>query len=273
MRAAIAILFILAMCYSVVSVAGLTFRRQLIYLFDAVPADLSDIPRTSVKLLPPKGDDPQLIVWVTEPEDGKPVILYFMGNSGSLSVHEPRLRPLADAGYGIAAMAYRGGGAQVGKPSEKALNHDADRVYAALPDLFRREIPARDLVIYGYALGTGIAVRLASEVDEMAVVLEAPFSRMCDVIWEYYPIFPTCKVMWDERYDSIDLIGKVNSTVLFVHGYKDTTVPPHLGEQLYNAAMQPKFTKIYARAGHEDLGRYGAYEDVVDFLGTLRGER
>lgn len=273
MRSFLAVLFMLVVTYSLAAGAAVVFRRNLLYVFDSTPADLSSIPRTSVKLLPPGGSDPQLIVWVTEPEPGKPIILYFMGNAGSLSVHEPRLRAMAEMGFGIAAMAYRGGGAQVGKPSEAALNHDADRVYAALGDLFRREVPGRDLVIYGYALGTGLAVRLASEVDEMAVVLEAPFSRMCDVVWDIVPIFPVCTFMWDERYDSVDLIDKVDSTILFVHGYKDQIIRPELGERLFNKAREPKFTKIYARGGHTDLGRYGANEYVARFLDTLRGRR
>lgn len=273
MRSFLAVLFLLTVTYALIVGAGVVFRQNLLYVFDSTPADLSSIPRTSVKLLPPAGDDPQLIVWVTEPARGKPIILYFMGNAGSLSVHEPRLRALAENGFGIAAMAYRGGGAQVGTPSEAALNHDADRVYNALGDLFRRDVPGRDLVIYGYALGTGIAIRLAAEVDEMALVLESPFSRMCDVLWDIAPIFPYCKVMWDERFDSVDLIDQVDTTILFVHGYKDEIIRPELGERLYLRAREPKFTKIYARGGHTDLGRYGANDYVARFLDTLRGRR
>ncbi len=273
MRLAAGLIFVVFVSYLVLAAAAVTFRRELIYLFDPIPAELTDIPRTSIKLLPPGGDDPQLSVWVTEAEPGKPVILYFMGNTGSLAVHEPRLRAMAEAGFGIAAMSYRGGGGQEGKPSEAALNRDADRLHAALPDLFRREIPPKDLVIYGYALGTGLAVRLASEVDEMLLVLEAPFSRMCELANYTFWILPTCTVMWDELYDNVALIDKVDTTTVFLHGLRDTTIPVFLGERLFNATPEPKFSQGFARAGHDDLPRYGSLEFVIRRINTLRGER
>lgn len=273
MRFFVTFILVFAVTYSVFAGAALVFRHQLLYLFDTTPAALANIPRTSIKLLPATGDDPVLKVWVTEPENGKPIIIYFMGNAGSLSIYEPRLRTMAELGFGIAAMAYRGGGGQAGEPSEKALNRDADRVYASLNDLFRREVPASERVIYGFALGSGIAVRLASEVDEFMLVLEAPFSRVCDVVEVYYPLLPACAVMWDERFDSVDLIGDVESPILFLHGTEDFTIPLSLGEKLYMAAKDPKFTKIYARGGHEDLGRFGSTEDMARLIGTLRGER
>lgn len=273
MRLAIGLIFVVLTSYLLIAGAAILFRRDLIYLFDPTPADLTDIPRSSIKLLPAEGNNPQLSVWVTEPEPGKPVILYFMGNTGSLSVHEPRLRAMAEAGFGIAAMAYRGGGGQAGEPSEVNLTRDAMRVHAALPDLFRREIPAKDLVIYGYALGTGLAVRLASEVDEMMLVLEAPFSRMCELAEYTFWVLPACAVMWDETWDNVSRIGKVDTTTLFLHGHEDTTIPIYLGERLFRATPAPKFSQGYARAGHEDLPRFGSLDFVIGRINTLRGER
>ncbi|MHA3915479.1 alpha/beta hydrolase [Halovulum sp. GXIMD14793] len=273
MRLALGLIFVVLLCYSLLGGAALLFRRDLIYFFDPTPAQIGDIPRSTLKLLPSDGEDPQLSVWVTEPEAGKPVILYFMGNTGSLSLHEPRLRAMAEAGFGIAAMAYRGGGGQAGTPSEAALIRDAERTYAALPDLFAEEIPETDLVIYGYGLGSGLAIYMATQVEEMMLVLEAPFSRMCEVIETDFWVLPACAAMWDETWDNLARIDAVDTNTLFVHGYKDQTVPLRLGEKLFLATPDPKFSKGYAQAGHEDLPRHGALEFVIKRINVLRGAR
>ncbi|MEO0913436.1 MAG: alpha/beta hydrolase [Pseudomonadota bacterium] len=262
---------VLAVIYAIFAGAFAVFRHEFIYLFVDVGAPPADMPRTEVKYIPQTFDAPRLEVWITEPLPGKPVILYFMGGSGALSVHEPRLREFASRGFGLAAMAYRGGGGQAGRPTEAGLNQDAARLYAALDTLFGREIPPSDRVIYGYALGSALAVRLAADEDEMALVLEAPFGSMCEMMQKVVVILPACRLMWDERYNSKELIDQVDTTVLFLHGGKDTIIPLEMGAALYNAAVEPKFTKIYRQGGHIDLARFGATEDISQFINTLRG--
>lgn len=262
---------VLGVIYMMFAGAFTAFRHQFLYFFVEVGAPPADMPRTQVKYIPETFEDPRLEVWITEPLPRKPVILYFMGSSGALSVHEPRLREFASRGFGIAAMAYRGGGGQPGTPSEAALTQDAARLYAELDTLFGREIPASDRAIYGYALGSALAVNLAAKEDEMALILESPFGSMCEMMQKLVVILPACKLMWDERYDSQALIDQVDTTVLFLHGAKDTIVPLDMGAALYEAAVEPKFNKIYRQGGHIDLARFGATEDIAQFLNTLRG--
>ncbi|QHQ33775.1 alpha/beta hydrolase [Algicella marina] len=266
-------ILVLLVIYGIALAGFLFFRHDFIYFFVEERVPPADMPRTEVKFLPEAFEEPRLEVWVTEPLPGKPVILYFMGNAGALSVHEPRLRELANRGFGVAAMAYRGGGGQPGVPTEAGLYRDAERLYDGLDGLFGREIAASDRVIYGYGLGSGLAIRLASEVDEMALVLEAPFASMCELLRQRVVILPTCSLMWDERYDNLQYIGDIDTTVLFLHGAQDSTIPLTAGRVLFDAARQPKFSKIYREGGHIDLGRFGASNDIAEFLDTLRGER
>lgn len=262
---------VIALVYLVFVGAFLGFRKEFIYPFLEVGAAPADMPRTRVAFIGETFEDPRLEVWVTEPEAGQPVILYFMGNAGVLSVHEPRLRELAKAGFGIAAMAYRGGGSQGGTPSEIGLKRDAARLYAALDDLMGAEVPGDDRVIYGYGLGSALAVDLAAREDEMALVLEAPFASMCSMLERSFVAIPACRIMWDETYDSAALIGKVDTTVLFLHGARDPSVPISEGRALFRAAKAPKFNKVYPRGTHIDLARFGAAQDVIGFLRILRG--
>ncbi len=251
----------------------MVMRNQLIYVFSGTDAPPADMPRTRVVELPEFRDAPALRVWVTDPEPGQPVVLYFMGNTGSLSVHETRLREMADAGFGIAAMAYRGAGGQPGQPGQLALNTDALRVYAALDGLMGRPIGPRDRVIYGYSLGTGIAARLAAEQEELALILEAPFTRLCDVAQSSYSFIPGCAMFKGEEYETVGLIDKVGAPLLVLHGDEDDVVPLALGEAVFEAASQPKFMKVYPGGTHENLPRFGGQAEAISFVKTLRGAR
>lgn len=248
-------------------------RTGLIYLFDPAEARPAGLPRTTVRQLPAYAGDPALTVWVTEPLEGQPVMIYFMGLSGSLAVDKPRLIRLAEAGFGIAAMAYRGGGGQEGAPDAEALYRDALRVFAGLDRLFDRDIPDVDRVIYGYSLGSGLAARLASEQEELAVILEAPFTEICAIESGVLAIVPGCWLYSGEEFDTLDRIARVGAPLLILHGAKDRTVPVREAERLYKAAEEPKFIEIYEDGGHENLSRLGAGEDAIAFIRTLRGER
>lgn len=250
-----------------------SLRTGFIYLFDTAPARIADMPRTREMHLPAYDKDPALTVWVTEPLPGEPVILYFMGNAGTLSVHEPRLRAMADAGMGIAAMAYRGGGGQPGVPSEATLFHDATRLYAGLNSLFDRPIRDTERVIYGFGLGTGIATRLAVEQEELAVILEAPYTELCAAISGLARLVPGCGLLANDVYDSISRINKISAPLLILHGTEDDTVDLSEGQKMYDAALEPKFIRIYQGGEHENLARYGAVDDALSFIRVLRGAR
>lgn len=263
---------VLVIAYAIFVVAFVLFQRDILYPFPEAAAPPADLPRTEVRSIPAQGDDPALEVWVTQPLPGKPVIVYFMGFAGTLSVHEPRLRALGEAGYGVAAMAYRGGGGQPGTPGEAGFLRDANRVWTELDTLIGQPVDEGDRIIYGFSLGSGIAVALAAEVEEMALILEAPFDRMCSTFEKYLPILPACLVMREDRYDSVDRIGAVDTVIYFLHGAEDSVVPLELGRALFLAAPEPKFARIYSRATHEDLPRFDAEINTIRFIDTLRGD-
>ena len=244
------------------SVAALWWRHDLIYPFDPTPFEPQHVslPRADVVALP-YGPT----IWRVAPHPGKPVIIYFMGNIGNLGRNGPRIQEFAVRGYGLIAMTYRGGGGIAGTPSEAVLKADALRVWAALDDL----VPGTERVIYGASLGSGIATWLASEVSgERGLVLETPFTRLCDAIRTAAPI-PACTVMWDERYDSIDLIDRIGVPLLVLHGDADRVIPFAQGQHLYVAAAEPKTFIGYPGGHHNDLRLYGAGVDALAWIDGL----
>jgi fermentation-respiration switch protein FrsA (DUF1100 family) len=206
-------------------------------------------------------DGVRILAWTVAPQPGKPVVLYFHGNGGSLAHRVARFEKLTDDGTGLVALSYRGYGGSEGAPSEEGLIDDARAAYA-----FARETyPDAPLVLWGESLGTGVAVAIAAEHDVAAVILEAPFTSAADVAFIAYPFLPVSLLMKDQ-FRSDARIGKVTAPLLIMHGTADRIVPFRLGERLYALANEPKAFVRFADGGHEDLDRYDHLSAARKFL-------
>ena len=120
--------------------------------------------------------------------------------------------------------------------------------------------------VHGFSLGTGVAARLASERVFAGLVLEGSFPRACVYYERRYFEFPFCALMWAERFDIIDRIGKIAASKLFVHGTDDRAVPLLWGQQLFAAAREPKSFVALRDGGHADLVRHGLIGVMREFL-------
>lgn len=263
---------LLAGLWVVSGVLLILFARTLIYPFQpGFPADTpSGLPGAEAVRFA-AADGTPLIAWLLAPEAGRPVVLYFMGNAGSLPAHAPLLAELSGHGLGIAALNYRGAGGAPGRPSETALASDALVLYDALDRLLGEPVPPERRVIYGTSLGAALAVRLASERPGAAVVLESPFNRLCEVARHHYPIFPACLMLPYEHWDSAARIARIGAPLLVLHGEADAIIPPAQGRALFAQAREPKRMVIYPEAGHNDLHLHGAAAEAVRFIASATG--
>src|SRR5690606_19804433 len=94
-------------------------------------------------------DGTRLSGWHRCAEGGKPTVLYFHGNAGTLAGRAGRFRQILDSGYGLLAVSYRGYAGSEGEPSEAALFSDALELF----DWLSERSPA--IVLHGESLGTG----------------------------------------------------------------------------------------------------------------------
>ncbi len=192
----------------------------------------------------------------------RPTIVYFHGNAGHLGDRGPVVRYLWEAGYGVLLAGYRGYGGNPGSPSEAGLAVDSR---AAIAWLAEQGVAPACVVLYGESLGSGVAVRLASETRVAAVMLESPFSSVAEVGQAQYPIFPV-KLLLRDRFDSLSRIAGIGAPLLVMHGDADRTVPIRFGRRLFDAAVEPKQAWWVPGAGHVDLHRHGASDVVMAFL-------
>lgn len=197
--------------------------------------------------------------WYQAPQPGKPLIVYYKGNSGSFGKEHERYEQFVADGYGFVAFDYRGFPASPGSISQAGILEDATTVFdwAAAKGF--------PLVIWGRSLGSGPATYVASVRDAKALLLETPFLSAVTVAWERYPFLPVSLVMQDQ-FPVNDWIADVAEPVLVAHGTADVTIDVSNGERLYALVPNKEELWIEPGAGHSDLWARGIWSHAAPFF-------
>lgn len=211
-------------------------------------------------------DNERVIVWHVAPASGRHVVIYLPGNGDTLAGSVGRFRDITSAWTGLVALSYRGYAGSSGTPSEQGLLQDAAAAYAFTAALYA----ASKIVLWGFSLGTGVAVALAAEHPVGGVILEAPYTSIADVAARAFPYLPLRYLLKDGFY-SDRRIAKVTAPLLVMHGVRDATIPIVFGERLFALAREPKQFVRFDQGGHNDLDRVGAIETARHFIDALRG--
>jgi uncharacterized protein len=211
-------------------------------------------------------DGEKVIVWHVPAKPGHPVVLYFHGNGDYLASFFGRFRDLISDGTGIVALSYRGYGGSSGQPSEAGLLQDATAAYVFTVARYA----ADRIVVWGFSLGTGVAVALAAEHPVGRLILEAPYTSIADVAAEKFWFVPVRWLIRDP-FHSDARIGQVTAPLLAMHGARDPVIPIAFGERLFALAHQPKQLVRFPEGGHDNLGNYGAIETARQFIDAAKG--
>jgi fermentation-respiration switch protein FrsA (DUF1100 family) len=236
-----------------VVVVGLlwTAQRKLIYFPTQAVGDLSAVSSDAEEVVFTTDDGLTLSAWWI-PATGTPndaTIVVFPGNAGNRTDRSPLARALAEQGYGVLLVDYRGYGGNPGNPSEAGLLLDANAAVAYVES--RPGVDPDRLVYFGESLGAGVAVAVAQERPPSALILRSPFTSLPDVASRHYPYLPTGLLLRD-RYPSIDTIRTLDIPVLVVAGSRDSIIPITQSRELYEAAPGPKRFVTIAGADHND---------------------
>jgi hypothetical protein len=211
-------------------------------------------------------DGERVIVWHVPARPGHPVVLYFHGNGDYLAGFFGRFRDLIADGTGIVALSYRGYGGSSGKPSEQGLLRDAASAYAFTTARYA----ANNIVVWGFSLGSGVAVALAAAQPVGKLVLEAPYTSIADVAAAAFRFAPVRWLIRDPFRSDLR-IARVTAPLLVMHGARDPTIPIGFGERLFALAREPKQFVRVADGGHNDLDQYGAIEVARRFIDAPKG--
>ena len=189
-----------------------------------------------------RGREPRQLLWIlraaTE-SPSRPWVLYLHGNASNIAsrlnlLHAEKLRALA---LNVLVAEYRGFGGMDGTPTEAGLETDGRSAY----DYLRRQLHAEPtrIIVYGWSLGSAVAVDLVSHVEEAATILEGAPASLVAIGARRYPYFPIRRLIRNP-FESIRKIDKAGSPILFLHSPEDAVIPFEEGRKLYEAAPSPK---------------------------------
>eukprot|EP01097_Dermamoeba_algensis_P006062 TRINITY_DN381_c0_g2_i1.p1 TRINITY_DN381_c0_g2~~TRINITY_DN381_c0_g2_i1.p1 ORF type:complete len:282 (-),score=58.21 TRINITY_DN381_c0_g2_i1:111-956(-) len=202
------------------------------------------------------------------PSRNSPTVIMFHGNAGNLSYRLGIMKKFLDLGCNSVILSYRGYGKSEGVPSEKGLQIDAQTI---LDYVLSREDLNHQIVIHGQSLGGAVAIDLASKQHSKlaAIMLENTFTSIPDMIDVVMPIFKPVKFLCNNRWDSINKIGKIPLPILFLCAKRDQVVPPQMSQDLLVAATSAKVREItfFPDGTHDDCFIFPEFSaSIRDFL-------
>lgn len=205
----------------------------------------------------------------------RPWVLYLHGNAATIASRQniSRNEQLRALGLNVLAIEYRGYGGLDGSPSEETVTADARAGY----DYLRaQQVPAQRIIIYGWSLGSAVAVNVASAVPTAAVILEGAPASLVEIGQRQYPYIPVRLIMRNP-FESVEKIGRIHAPALFLHSREDEVIPVAEGRRLFDAANEPKrFVEV--RGGHiyssdtDGAVFYGAIKAFLSTAGLTEGQ-
>ncbi|MBR0792260.1 alpha/beta hydrolase [Bradyrhizobium manausense] len=248
-------------------VAGLVllFVKQRTMLFPIPTTErtapvVAGFPEAEERVLT-TSDGEKVIVWHVPARPGHAVVLFFHGNGDFLAGRVSRFKGITADGTGLVALSYRGYAGSTGAPSEQGLLQDAAAAYAFATERY----DAKRIVAWGFSLGTGVAVAIASEHPVGKLILEAPYTSTVDVAASLFRFVPIRLLMRDQ-FHSDQRIARVAAPLLIMHGTNDPAIPITFGERLFALAHEPKKLVRFPGGGHENLDNFGALEIARAFI-------
>ena len=233
------LIVIVAALYLALCAALFVFQRALIYFPQPRAVGTPDT------LLTLSVADAQVLVTV-RPHEGPDALIYFGGNAEDVSRNLPDFS-LAFPDRALYLLHYRGFGGSAGSPSEEAISRDAmtlfDKVYDAHPNI----------AVVGRSLGSGVAVRLASQRPASRLILITPYNSLEDLAVRQYPVFPV-KWLLKDRFESWKYAAHITVPTLMIAAEHDEVIPRSSTDKLYSHFAKGVATlKVIPGVGHNSI--------------------
>lgn len=179
--------------------------------------------------------------WISRPEAGAPVLLFFHGNAGNREDRLHNLAGLWQAGISVLIFDYRGYGGSTGTPSETGLIADGLAAF----DWLAQKAGGRPITLFGRSLGGAVAAAVALRLQAEAptrpaggLILESTFTSAREMAGRVLP-FPGIHLIVRASYDSLTAVGELRMPLLMIHGTADDLVPFEMGLRIFAAAASP----------------------------------
>jgi len=221
-------------------------------------------------------DGTRLFAWIVQPlpPDHSDVwVLFFHGSEGCVSLRGNDYDDFRSLGFNVMAPEYPGYEGSPGSPSEVIIEREAGVAYDYLRQV--KNVPAKNIVVYGVSLGSAVAVDLASRIQAGALIIQAGFTSVLAMGQKEYPFLPL-RWLLKNRFESDRKISKVRMPVLVIHSSDyDRFHPIEHGQRLYDLAPGPK--QLLVIRGRHGVDAASAtvnpnlFPDIATFLDEQAG--
>jgi hypothetical protein len=187
--------------------------------------------------------------WFFKCSGATKTVLLSHGIGGNVSSRIDLIQLYLQANTSVFIYDYEGYGRSGGKASLKNVLNDGLAAYEYLTQ--ERRIAAKDIILAGESLGTGVTCGLSKRVQAAAMILQSPFTSLAKRCAEVVPFLNRRDWLQPASILSNDeVLRHPHPPVLIVHGDRDTTVPVSHAIALYNEAVGPKSLLVIDGAGH-----------------------
>ncbi|KOS06207.1 hypothetical protein AM493_09320 [Flavobacterium akiainvivens] len=191
-------------------------------------------------------------------KNAKGLVFYLHGNGGNAAGWGESILYAFPEAYDLFVLDYRGYGKSEGTiQSEAQLIIDVTTAF----DYIVKKYDYKSVVVDGYSIGTGPATQLAAKRDVKALILQAPYYSLSELIDTKVPLVPD----FVKRYklETCNYITKVKAPVYIFHGTEDKLIPYSNCQRLKQAA--PDITVIPIRGvGHNGINESQVFRGKVE---------
>ena len=209
---------IIVFAYAVFCMALFVFQNSLIYYPQLRE---NSAPQSTMTL----SIEAEKILVTVRRHVGSNAIIYFGGNAEDVSHNLPAFEK-SFPNHALYLLHYRGYGGSSGTPSENSIQHDAITLFDSVRSKHS------DITIIGRSLGTGVAVRLASQRLASRLILITPYDSLQEIASEKFPYAPV-KWLLRDKYDSGKYASKVTIPTAIIAAENDEMIPRASTEKLF----------------------------------------
>ncbi len=229
-----------------------------------------DVAQPYKNIILTAADGTRLHSWWLAGQNKSPdtVILYLHGNAQNISTHSHSIYWLAQEGYDVLALDYRGFGASQGEAQMPDILQDIE----AATRWIRYHYPEKKLIILGQSIGAALAVNFTAKASVRynieGLILDAPFAAFPQAArdvtsksfigWFIYPF----TILVPSRWDPVDLAGHIKIPTLIMHSQEDPVIPYERGRRVFDALpplSEGRHCWLESRGGHIASFKY---EDI-----------
>ena len=185
-------------------------------------------------------------------------IVYFLhGNGGNLQTWLTSVDFYRRVNYDLFIVDYRGYGKSSGQiESEAQLHTDVRTAW----NMVATQYVGKKIVVYGRSLGTGLAVKLSSDIQPDLTILVSPYESLKAMGDAHYPWLPAMVNRYTMRTD--EWLPAIKGAVMIEHGDVDTLIGLSHGERLTKIRSGTELVVVNG-AGHNDIHKFPKYLETL----------